>query len=385
MPVPHYRSTAPRVVIVDVHASDSFREFAAALRRRGVDVVHVRPAYSGRGRGLKRALDGLAGPVVELDAPLHSDDPAAVALRRRLLAAPTVDVHATEPVLAALSATPEWAANPRLAKVRPGLALAAAMDKWDVAQLAIAAGVDVPAATLDLQATAFPVVVKGRLGAGGMFVRIVPDQAALDAAAADFRREGVEPFLETFHPHGNGLGTAGVARDGELLVCGSFERLTAPDQPLQPAVAIRAFHDQAAEEATARLVAALGYTGIVCLNFVPDEAGRPLLIDVNLRVFGSWVTLDELGIPVLDAYLELLGAGPAAPPAAVDPARWRGVARIGVGTEGSLRQAARTTGGTARLVWSRRRLLGWGFTVGTELRVLQQGAAGAWRGRRRVT
>lgn len=382
---PHDPAAAPRVVIVDVHASDSFREFAAALRRRGVDVVHVRPSYSGRGRGLKRALDGLAGPVLELDPPLHSDDPAAVALRRRLLAAPTVDVHATEPVLAALSATPEWRANPHLAKVRPGLELAAAVDKWDVGRIAAAAGVAVPAATLDLRASQFPVVVKGRLGAGGMFVRIAPDQAAVDDAAAGFRREGVEPFLEAFHPHGNGLGTAGVARDGELLVCGSFERLTAPDQPLQPAVAIRAFHDEAAERATARLVQALGYTGIVCLNFVPDESGDPLLIDVNLRVFGSWVTLDELGIPVLDSYLELLGAGPAASEAAVDPEQWRGVARIGVGTEGSVRASARATAGTARLVWSRRRLLGWGFTVGTELRVLQQGAAGALRGRRRIT
>ncbi|MGD9955363.1 MAG: hypothetical protein AB7O74_17295 [Candidatus Nanopelagicales bacterium] len=373
----------PRVVIVDVHASDSFREFAAALRRSGVDVVHLRPAYSGRGRGLKRAIDELAGPVVELAAPLDSDDPRAVDQRRRLLAPPTVDVHATEPVLAALSTTPEWAANPHLAKVRPGLRLAEAMDKWDVGHLARSAGVRVPDATLDLHAASFPVVVKGRLGAGGMFVRIVEDEASLEAAVASFRAEGVEPFLETYHAHGNGLGTAGVSRDGRLITCGSFERLTSPDHPLQPAVAIRAFHHEEAEQATARLAESLGYTGIICLNFVPDDDGRPLLIDVNLRVFGAWVTLDELGVPILAAYLELLGAGPAAPRCAVDPSRWRDVARIGEGADRSRRRAAEVTLATSRLVVSRRRTLGWGWVAGTELRVLEQGARGAIRPRSR--
>lgn len=379
-------AAAPRVVIVDVHVSDSFREFASALRRRGVDVVLVRPPYVGRGASLKRAVDRLAGPTVALPAPLDSDHPDAVALRRLLLSAPTVDVHATEPVLAALSGTPEWAANPHLQKVRPGLSLPAVMDKWDVAALAAAAGVDVPEASLDLHTEHFPVVVKGRLGAGGMYVRVVDDEQALRRAVEDFDRDGVAPYLETYHPHGNGLGTAGVARDGELLVCGSFERRTSPDQPLQPAVAIRAFHDEAAEEATARLVAALGYTGIVCLNFVPDAEGRPLLIDVNLRIFGSWVALDELGVPVLDAYLDLLGAGPVAAPTRVDPARWRDVARIGAGADASWQDAARVTGSTSRLVWSRRRSLGWGWAAATELRVLQTGAqsaAAVMRSRRR--
>lgn len=368
-------------MIVDVHVSDSFREFAAALRRSGVDVVLVRPPYLGRGARLKRALDRLAGPTLTLPAPLDSDHPDAVALRRLLLAEPTVDVHATEPVLAALSATPEWAANPHLRKVRPGLALADVMDKWEVAGIAAAAGVRVPDASLDLHAEHFPVVVKGRLGAGGMYVRVAADEAGLRSAVEDFARDGVEPYLETYHPHGNGLGTAGVARDGQLLACGSFERRTDPDQPLQPAVAIRAFHDEAAEEATATLMAALGYTGIVCLNFVPDSQGRPLLIDVNLRIFGSWVALDELGVPILGAYLDLLGAGPAAAPAAVDPTIWRDVARIGVGADRSWREAARVTGATSGLVWSRRRTLGWGWAAATQLRVLQQGAAGALRAR----
>jgi hypothetical protein len=38
---------------------------------------------------------------------------------------------------------------------------------------------------------------------------------------------------------------------------------------------------------------------------------------------------------------------------------------------------ARVTRDDARLVWSRRRSLGWGWTTATGLRVLQAGAGGA--------
>jgi hypothetical protein len=382
----HVSTTArPRVVIIDVHASDSFREFAAALRRRGVDVVHLRPEYTGRGRRLKRSIDGLAGPTVPLTTSITAESPEAVALRRQVLSAPTVDVHATEPVIAGLCTTEEWQANPALHPLHGHISLTDVLDKWTVARLAVTADVAVPATSLELTTDRYPVVVKGRLGAGGMFVRIVDDEDALSAAVADFRADGVEPYLERYHPHVNGLGTAGVSRDGTVLVCGAFERLTSPDQPLQPAVAIRAYDDQAAIAASERLVEALGYTGIFCFNFVPDDDGSPLLIDVNLRVFGAWVTLDELGVPILDTYLELLGAGPPARPLLVDGDRWSGVARIGVGAHGSLGQVWKVTRDTGRLVWRRRSSLGPGWVAATELRVAQtglSGAGGALRARR---
>ena len=374
---PSSSTARPRVVIIDVHASDSFREFAAALRRRRVDVVHLRPPYTGRGRRLKRSIDRLAGPIVPLPASITGDDPASVALRRQVLSAPTVDVHATEPIIAALCTTEEWRANPALHPLDASISLTDVLDKWKVASLAARADVAVPATSLELTTDRYPVVVKGRLGAGGMFVRIVHDEDALRAAAADFRADGVEPYLERYHPHVTGLGTAGVSRDGEVLVCGAFERLTSPDQPLQPAVAIRAYDDQEAIAASKRLVEALGYTGIFCFNFVPDDDGSPLLIDVNLRVFGAWVTLDELGVPILDTYLELIGAGPRARPPLVDGDRWSGVARIGVGAHGSLGQVWKVTRDTSRLVWRRRSSLGPGWVAATELRVAQTGLSGA--------
>lgn len=370
-------SARPRVVIVDVHASDSFREFAAALRRRGVDVMHLRPAHSGRTRALKRAIDRLAGPIVPLHGPITSDDPAMVALRREMLSSPTVDLHAIEPVLADLATTAEWQTNASLAKLRPGIDLVDVLDKWEVGRLARAAGVAVPEASTDLTTDRFPVVVKGRLGAGGIWVRVVHDEEELRAAVSDLGGESSGLYLERYHHNETGLGTAGVARDGEVLVCGAFERLPSPDEPLAPAVAIRAFLHAQAIEASRKLIGALGYTGMFCLNFVPDDDGSPLLIDVNLRAFGAWVTLDELGVPVLDTYLDLIGAGPPAPPMTLDEERWAPVARIGAGVNGSWDAVWRVTRRTGSLVWRRRRTLGWGWMAGTEVRVAQSGVAGA--------
>lgn len=382
----HVRTTTPpRVVIVDVHASDSFREFASALRTRGVDVIHVRPPYTGRGSGFKRGVDALAGPVEPLEVDLAGDSPAAVEMRRRLLGAPTVDVHATEPVLAALSETSEWRANPALRKVGPERALLQVLDKWEASRLAHDAGVKVPQAWASLETDEFPIMVKGRLGVGGMFVRVAHDPGELAEAVSDFRSDGVEPFLERHHPHVTGVGTGGVCRDGRLLAVATYERLHDPEQPLAPSIAVRAYHDAEAEAATERLMAAIGYTGIFCLNFVPDAEGRPLLIDINTRAFGTWASLDLLGVPILDSYLELIGAGPGALPGQLDPARWLPVARVGHVSGGSWRDAWDETRTMGRVVLEQRPLLGWGWTAATELRVLQTGiqsAAAVLRSRR---
>ncbi len=363
-------------MIVDVHASDSFREFAAALRRHGVDVLHLRPAYTGRGRRLKRAIDELAGPITPLYSPISSADLRTVALRREILAPPTVDVHAIEPVMAQLSQTPEWQANPDLNKLAHGIGLASVLDKWEVAQLAKSFGVAVPDSWPEFPRETFPVVVKGRLGAGGVWVRVAHDEEALRTAVAELSVDGARLYFERYHHSATGLGTAGVSRHGEVLVCGAFERQPSPDEPLAPAVAIRAYHHEAAIEASEKLIGALGYTGIFCLNFVPDSDGSPLLIDVNLRTFGAWVTLDELGVPILDTYLQLIGTKVRAAPLRIDEGRWLGVARIGAGTSGGPTQVWSASRRTGSLVWRRRSTLGWGWMIAAEVRVVQSAVGG---------
>lgn len=372
------RSAAPRVVIVDLHVSDSFREFDAALRKRGVDVLYLRPPHTGRTRAVKRAVDRLIGPSLPLPGDFFADTPDARALRRHAFGAPTVDVHATEPMLARLSATDEWKANPALAKVRPGVQLREVVDKLEVARLAELAAVAVPHTSTELTADRFPVVVKGSLGAGGMSVRVAADEAELAEAVRAVAADGDRVYLERYHPGGT-LGTCGVAREGTVLVQGAYERTPSPSDPLGPPVSIRLIDDAEALAASERLIGALGYTGIWCLNFVRDDDGSPLLIDVNVRAFGSWLSIDDAGVPILDSYLDLVGVGmPVPQPPAVE-GPWLDVARVGVTRDATLGGVLRDTAATSRLVWSRRGRLGWGWMLSTQLRVAQGGAGASAR------
>jgi hypothetical protein len=368
---------APRVVLVDLDRYDNFRELAAVLRRRRIDVVHLRPAYSG-GRRAARAIDRLAGPTVILDGPLGS--PAAARQIGRFLEAPTVDVHAPEPVLAVLSELPEWGANPALAaKSRPGRPLAAACDKYEVGRLAQAAGVPVPRATLDLDDPGrYPVVVKGRLGSGGSAVRIADGPESLARSIAELGGPGAGLYLEEFHG-GTTLGTAGVSRAGELLAVVTYERADNPGDPLGPPLGVAVADEPRCDEAARLLMADLGYTGMFCLNFVRDDDGAPLLIDVNLRVFGTWLSQQELGVPFVEAYLHVLGSGPPPPPSRALPGTARRATRFG-GFRAGARPALEDAAAASRLAWSRVGRLGVGTTMASQLRIAQAAARAARRG-----
>ncbi|MGE3811269.1 MAG: ATP-grasp domain-containing protein [Candidatus Nanopelagicales bacterium] len=366
----------PRVVIVDVDRFDNFRELASVLRRRGIDVVHLRPAYVSAGRAA-RVLDRLAGPTEILQGPIGS--PAADRQIGRLLAAPTVDVHAPEPVLAVLADLPQWRANAVLAaKTAPDRPLPLACDKYAVGQAAAAAGVAVPGATLDLAApTAFPVVVKGRLGSGGSQVRIADSPEALARSVEELGGPAAGLYLEDFHG-GTSLGTAGVARGGEVVTAVAYERADSAGDPLGPPVGVAIIDDRRCIEAARLLVEDLGYTGIFCLNFVRDDDGAPLLIDVNLRVFGTWLSHQEMGVPLIESYLYVLGAGPPPPPSRAVAGTARAATRLGgfrAGARPALQDAATSSG----LVWSRIHRLGPGTTLASQLRVAQAALRAARR------
>lgn len=362
----------PRVVIVDVHVSDSFREFDAALRRHGVDVLYLRPPHVGTGRRVKSTVDRFSGPTLPLTADFFTD--AGAAIRAQVLAAPTLDVHATEPVLGRLAVTPEWRANPALHKVRPDLELGSVVDKLLVTEIARDAGVEVPRTSTTLESDEWPIVVKGRLGAGGQSVRVAHDEAELREAVRTIGA-GDSVYLERYHP-GLTMGTCGVARAGEILVQGAYERAASRHDPLGPPVKIRLIEDALATAASERLIRALGYTGMWCLNFVRDDDGRPLLIDVNIRAFGSWLSLDDAGVPLLDAYRQLIGEGPEVRAAQTGEGPWLDVARIGIKGNGPAGEVLRESGRSSRLIWSRRPRLGLGWAVTTQFRIAQATASG---------
>ncbi|MEM1212161.1 MAG: ATP-grasp domain-containing protein [Planctomycetota bacterium] len=76
-------------------------------------------------------------------------------------------------------------------------------------------------------------------------------------------------------------------------------------QTIEPAVPLR--------EATERLVAALDYTGVGCLQFLMEPGGdEPTFLEFNARVAGSFYVAEAAGVPLSEMALALgLGQTPA--------------------------------------------------------------------------
>jgi len=112
------------------------------------------------------------------------------------------------------------------------------------------------------------------------------------------------------------VSVGGVARAGAVLVAAGYLAIPSDRDPHGPSARIEVVDEPRALAAAARLLEELGYSGLFCLDFIVDERGEAVLIDLNPRVFGSWLALQAAGVDLLGAYLAVLSGGP---PPAVHP------------------------------------------------------------------
>lgn len=173
-----------------------------------------------------------------------------------------------------------------------------AFDKLEVAGVAAGLGFDVPRAVVatdeETEAWNGPVVVKCRShwspGQRNV-VRIESRRFAGAAEATDrirlIRDAGFEPILQE-PVDGRLEALAGIFRDGRLE--GRVQQVAdglwpTPSGPSSRATTVPI--DEALAEQCERLLSALGWHGLVELQFLTDPAGRRSLIDLNGRCYGS--------------------------------------------------------------------------------------------------
>ncbi|MEU6726935.1 ATP-grasp domain-containing protein [Nonomuraea wenchangensis] len=187
-----------------------------------------------------------------------------------------------------------------------------------------------------------PLVVKSRLHAHperpGAPPRIdtlvVPGAAAARRRVDEVRRLGGEPRVEEFH-EGRLMAYAAVTAVGGRVVCDCMQvasRIWPPGAGAScRAETVRV--DPAISDRAARLLAALGWFGLAQLQFVVPEDGRPRLIDLNGRFYGSMALATAAGAN-LPAAWAALAVGHDVPPTRARPGvryQW---------LEGDLRRAA---------------------------------------------
>jgi hypothetical protein len=157
----------------------------------------------------------------------------------------------------------------------------------------------------------YPVVLKAENTCGGHGVTIARTAEALNVALANLRQgsvgrrarralgrgfwrlaglrgtAGTPPLLQSFAPGIPAMRTVSTWR-GKVLEGVSFAAERVHPAPTGPSTTVRFVENAEMSETARRLIAALGCSGFMSLDFMLDEAtGRAALIEVNPRPIGT--------------------------------------------------------------------------------------------------
>lgn len=198
----------------------------------------------------------------------------------------------------------------------PAHAVRMSGDKLLLAQWAEDAGLATPEtapATGDvvagLQPGDFPVVVKnrrhwrpGQHRTHRLETRVCHSREALEGTLAQFSADGDEPILQE-HRRGTLGALIGLVHEGRLL--GRVQQVSTRLWPTPSGASARAHTvpvDPTLADSAERLLARLGWEGLVELQFLTGEDGVPRLIDFNGRYFGSLALSEKARPGLVDAW-----------------------------------------------------------------------------------
>ncbi|HWL02264.1 MAG TPA: ATP-grasp domain-containing protein [Microbacteriaceae bacterium] len=190
---------------------------------------------------------------------------------------------------------------PAVLAAPPEATLAVALDKYALAErcrdivnvpTTLLAGPDALAAHWS-----FPVIAKPRAGAGGRGVRVVPDQAALEALPTD---EGL--IVQDMLP-GEEY-SVDVMADAAGRVIAAVPRIrNRVDSGVS--IAGRTVHDAELEQAAGAVAQAIGLVGVANVQLRRDHEGRAALLEVNPRFPGSMPLTIAAGVDIPSLVVDL--------------------------------------------------------------------------------
>ncbi len=165
-------------------------------------------------------------------------------------------------------------------------------DKEAAAGLARELGIPVPEEYAP-DAVRFPCAVKPRCGekfglTAAERYRIAENTRELAQARDRFRSlTGEEPILQQYLP-GGGMGCSVAAEDGRVTRSVCHRRIREYPVTGGPSSCAQALSDPVLEGYAARLMEKVHFSGLAMVEFKLDGEGRPFLLEVNPRVWGSY-------------------------------------------------------------------------------------------------
>ena len=183
----------------------------------------------------------------------------------------------------------------------------------------------------------YPIVLKRSLGFSGSGVAIIANSAEVPQAIADLTQVQVLDLGRAPAPRllaqafvaGHVIGRSSAAWNGREL-CGVTREKVMRDPPdTGPATVMRYYHDPEARAFSEALIAGLGITGIVGIEYaVSARTGERSLLEINRRVTPGTHTGELVGIDLAAALHAAVTGAPSAIPQDVAPGFERIVARF---------------------------------------------------------
>ncbi|MGH8299523.1 MAG: hypothetical protein ACRES6_09610 [Steroidobacteraceae bacterium] len=152
----------------------------------------------------------------------------------------------------------------------------------------------------------FPLVIRGTAGFGGNQVRIVHSRDAACTALEQIRKISPEqPFAQAFVRGGRYL-FGGVFHQGEMIRSFSHRTLETHPAITGPAIRIRPIREPRLAAHGEAIFRDLQWSGIAFAEFIQSEAGEFVLMEINVRPWGSLEIAEKCGAQISRTFGEML-------------------------------------------------------------------------------
>ena len=187
---------------------------------------------------------------------------------------------------------------------------------------AVALGIPVPAwmpigGPADLQEATrrfgYPLVLRGTRGLAGSQVRVVSSAREAAVGLDEIKTESPgQPFAQAFVRGPRHL-VGGFFSHGEAIRLFAQETIEQYPAITGPSTRVRACVDKTLLRSARTLVADLGWSGMACVEFIRDERGRFVLMEINPRPWAALEVAERSGADICRAFAESIAGRPVGP------------------------------------------------------------------------
>lgn len=306
-------SPPSRVMLFDLNWKQT-PHVAAALARSGIATTLVTTLRPDR-LGLGHYCTQIQSP------PPHSPGYLSFLRQQVALVRPDLLIPLCEPIMELL-----WDLEPPLeVPAYPPMTedlRSVLRDRRKFYERAAALGIAVPpwmpignAAELEEAARRFgyPLVLRGTRGLAGSQVRVVSSSREAAVAIGELNAASPgQPFAQAFIRGPRHL-VGGFFSRGEAIRLFAQETLEQHPAVTGPSIRVRACTDETLIRSARTLVADLGWSGMACVEFIRDERGRFVLMEMNPRPWAALEVAERSGADICRAFAESLAGRTVAP------------------------------------------------------------------------